>query len=366
VDPLVDDARGTLFVPGRKGSIQYTINWREPLVDGLAGAAVDPHAPGGFGGIGEIPPGIAELAAQATGGQRPSFQTALALERFLRDNYRVAAGKDLPTGHGWPQLSQFLLRDKRGTSEQFAASYVALARITGIPARLVVGFRAPRDGNAVVRNGDVLAWPEVAVAGAGWIALDPASGAAVGSASVGLAGATAQARAQLPPSGQVRNPELPTDEAGLDEATSGGWDWLAAAQLVGLGLGMLLAGWLLGVPLTTAVRAWRRRRAPGVKAVLGAWAEARDRLRAHGIPVTVGMTVRDLAVSARTFGSTVDGISALAAAVDAAVWSGTGMTTAMKDQAWAAVRTIRKGLAQRSVSARLRAAIDIRTLIPPR
>ncbi|MFC5112195.1 transglutaminase-like domain-containing protein, partial [Kibdelosporangium philippinense] len=33
-------------------------------------------------------------------------------------------------------VAEVLLESKRGTSEQFAASYVALARIVGIPVRL--------------------------------------------------------------------------------------------------------------------------------------------------------------------------------------------------------------------------------------
>ena len=73
---------------------------------------------------------------------RPAFQTALVLERYLRENYQLATGADLPSGNGWPQLSTFLLDTKRGTTEQFAAAYVVLARMIGLPARIAVGYRA--------------------------------------------------------------------------------------------------------------------------------------------------------------------------------------------------------------------------------
>ncbi|WP_163566942.1 transglutaminase-like domain-containing protein [Fodinicola feengrottensis] len=185
--PLLDQESGVLVVPHRDGPVHYDLSWKEPKVDAvqLGGAAIDPHAAGGFAGLGAVPPEISTLAIKATDGMRPSFQAALVLERYLSENYKVATGTDLPTGAGWPQLSTFLLQTKRGTSVQFAASYVVLARILGIPARIAVGYRGEQaltGGTTIVRNRDVLAWPEVAVAGVGWVPLDPtrtASGSSV-------------------------------------------------------------------------------------------------------------------------------------------------------------------------------------------
>lgn len=54
---------------------------------------------------------------------------------------------------------------------------------------------------------------------------------------------------------------------------------------------MPLIGRPLGAPALRMLRSWRR---GGEAAVLGTWAEARDRLRAYGVPITPGMTVRDL------------------------------------------------------------------------
>ncbi|WP_370948701.1 transglutaminaseTgpA domain-containing protein [Amycolatopsis sp. cg5] len=368
VEPLVDEDRGSLVNPA-PGRAEYTITWREPGVSSLIDRPIDPDVPGGLGPVGAIPPGIPELAERAVGGVRPSFQAALALERFLATNYQVAKEPGLPTGHGWPQLRRFLLDEPRGTSEQFAAAYVALARIKGIPARLVVGYRAPAapsaDGSFVVHNGDVLAWPEVAVSGVGWVPLDPTSSAKAGSAG-GLAAAAAAARTELPKTEQLKDPIAPPGEP-ADETPDGPWNWPATLAAGAAGLGGLLAVWLLGVPLATALRAARRRRRPGSAAVLGAWAEARDRLRAHGVPTTPGMTVRDLAASASPLvdKSTVDGLAALAATVDMALWSGIPPTPALTANAWSAVRTIRLGLASRPIPTRLRAALNARALLRP-
>ncbi|UQS24701.1 DUF3488 and transglutaminase-like domain-containing protein [Amycolatopsis thermalba] len=363
-EPLVEERQGTLLVPdgGRAGD--YTLTWWAPQIPAgsLYGAAIDPDAPGGLSGVGEVPPGIAELADRAVNGTRPTFQAALALERFFRDNYRLATGQNLPTGHSWPQLAEFLLTAKRGTSEQFAAAYVALARVRGIPARLVVGFRAPA-GPDVVRNGDVLAWPEVAVEGVGWVPLDPTGTATPGaSAGAGLAAATAGARAQLPASQDLLDPPVAAGEgSGEAPAGAGRFPWALTGAIV---LGAVLLG-VLGVPLAKGVRAWRRRRRGGAGAVVGAWEEVRDRLRGHGVPVTAGMTVRDLATAAAGFvdQSTVDELRSLGRTVDLALWSGAGPDEGRAAQAWTAVRRVRRGLARRGVRAWLRAAFEPGTLL---
>ncbi|MGI5151724.1 transglutaminaseTgpA domain-containing protein [Plantactinospora sp. CA-294935] len=376
VEPLVEEEQGTLLLPGADGVARYTLTWWQPAVDAeaLAAAAIDPLVPGGLGSVGTVPAGVAELAERATGGLRPSFQAALVLERFLRQNYRLATGLDLPTGHSWPQLADFLLRSGRGTTEQFAAAYVALARIRGIPARLAVGFRAPSapdpDGRYTVRNGDVLAWPEVAVRGVGWVPLDPAVAPSASTAvsGVGLAAAAARVRAQLPAPEELRDPPVaPRPAAAVrpdDGAVSGAATWRV---LLGASV-LLLAAWLVGVPSATAGRAWRRRRRAGAAAVVGAWAEVRDRLRAHGVPVSAGMTVRDLATSAVAIAdrTTVDDIRRLAVVVDRALWSPAAPGEQDGRQAWAAVRAVRRGLARRGWRARLRALLDPRVLLPPR
>lgn len=373
VAPLVEESQGTLWLPrAGNAATQYTLSWWSPEIDpaDLLDAKLDPAAPGGLAGVGDVPPEVGKLARDAVGELRPSFRTALALERFLRERYRLATGTGLPSGHGWPQLRKFLFETKLGTTEQFASAYVAMARSLGIPARLVVGFQTPdkpdAGGGYTVHNGDVVAWPEVAVSGVGWVALDPAGAArtAPGTGFTGLAAVTAQARAQLPPPEQLRDPPLPGNGPGDgDDVAEGGWTF--PIGLVLLALVALLVLWFGGIPLVKSLRAWRRRRQPGIGAVLGACREVKDRLREHRVPCTAGMTVRDLAVAAHGVGgeSTMDGLRLLRSTVDVALWSGVGVGAHSGPQAWEAVREVRRGLARRGMRARLRAAVDPRTLL---
>jgi protein-glutamine gamma-glutamyltransferase len=366
--PLVDETSGTLLVPGRDGPVSYDLSWWEPTVaaDVLGGAAIDSTAGGtGFGSVGEVPDGIAELAREAVRDTRPAFQTALVLERYLRDNYTLATGDDLPSGSGWPQLATFLLDTKRGTTEQFAAAYVVLARMIGLPARVAVGYRANGAGEDVaVHGGDVLAWPEVAVEGVGWVPLDPAGAPnGTGTKAKSLADVTAEARENLPPPEDVRDPELREDPATEDDSDDAGVFSVPVVPILVV-VAVLLFVWLLGVPLAWSARGWLRHRRPGARSVVGAWAEARDRLRAHGVPFTEGMTVRDMAGAAGPLvdQSVVTGLHDLARTVDVALWSRSGPATATADDAWSAVREVRRGLSRRPWRARVRAALTVRAL----
>lgn len=363
--PLVDEDSGMLLVPEHDGPLSYDLSWWDPTPGDLRGAAIDSTVP--TGDVAAIPPEISALATEAAGGMRPAFQTALVLERYLRENYKVATGDNLPTGSGWPQLTEFLTDSKRGTSEQFATAYVVLARAIGMPARVAVGYRATEGAgtDVVVRNQDVLAWPEVAVDGFGWVALDPTGEAAgSGAPAEGLAESTARAREALPAPEEIQEPELPpVDE---NPATDGDGPGITIPWLtIGLVLVAAAVVWLAGVPLTAAIRRWRRRHRPGAGAVVGAWHEARDRLRAYGVPFTAGMTVRDLA-GAVPDPPVVSGLHALAHHVDTALWSKTGPDQSTVDDAWTAVRTVRRGMASRPLPARFRAAVNLRALRAPK
>ncbi|MFF0338335.1 transglutaminaseTgpA domain-containing protein [Kribbella sp. NPDC004875] len=358
---LVDPTSGALLSEQQRPS-QYRVNWAEPVVDtdALASAGVDSDLSTGAD-LGEVPVGIDDLARQIAGDVRPSFQLALVLEKYLRTNYKLATGENLPTGHGYAQLNHFLLKSKRGTSEQFAASYVVMARLLGLPARLVVGFKQPDepspDGTYVIRNRDVLAWPEVAVRGVGWVPLDPTGTAASKAGGGGLAGAAEAVRKQLPSTKEIERehqsePTLPATEP----KTAHHWPgWGALVAVAGVVVVLLLL-WIVGVPLAKAVRRRRRRR----NGTMGAWAEARDLLRDHGMRVTPAATARDLA--RESDGPVSQAMTLLAGCLDRALWSGQD-SDPDREFAWSAVRKARRGLAEGRLSQRIRTTFSARSLI---
>jgi transglutaminase-like putative cysteine protease len=362
VEPLVDQDTGMLALPDQAGESTYDLRWHEyDDAPALADAGVASVAPGE---VGTVPDGITEVLDEAVRGARPTFRTALRLEQYLSDNYFVTKAEPktpLPTGSGWLQLREFLVDTKNGTSEQFAASYVVLARMIGIPARLAVGYRAPAEdagGRTVVRGEDAHAWPEVAVSGYGWVPLDPAGKADGASASQSpLAKATQRVRDDLPPPDEAL-PDVPTGKPAGEPAPGDGPSIVALVAWVGVALVALAVLALFAVPVAKFVRTARRRRRTGVAGVVGAWTEACDLLRAHGTDVTPGMTARDLANV--TTGSIVDSLHRLAVLLDTALWSGHGAGGGAVAAAWSAVRDIRAELTGRPLRARLKAVFTPR------
>jgi hypothetical protein len=102
--------------------------------------------------------------------------------------------------------------------------------------------------------------------------------------------------------------------------------------------------------------------------VVGAWEEIRDRLRAYGVTVSAGMTLRDLGTAAAdvTDDGTVAEIRRLGVLVDETLWSAPGPAGRHTEQAWSIVHGVRRGLARTGRRRRLRALFDHRGLRRPR
>lgn len=364
----VDPESGVLVTGRELEGLRYAVTWRRPVVE-----ALDLTTPlvGSASSVGRVPPEIDELAARLRVPGPPTLQTALRLEQYLRDNYRRADKPPLPSGSSYPQLIDFLIDSKSGTSEQFAASYVVLARAMGMPTRLAVGFRNPQDreGDAyVVRNRDAFVWPEVNVADVGWVPLDPTSSTIGGRAKErrDVAAATDGARDQLEeqpdaPAGEQGDPTPPTSSPdGPPDQSSP-----LLTLYVALASGLLLA---CAIPLAKSVRAHRRRHRTPVGSVIGAWHEARDRLADAGFPVASGTTPLELAraAGARADTAAALGLASIARCLDKALWSGVHPSTDVAVEAWQGVRLVRRDLRRLPVLVRLRACVDPRSLRPGR
>ncbi|WP_433205823.1 DUF4129 domain-containing transglutaminase family protein [Dactylosporangium sp. CS-047395] len=354
---LVDPRSGTLVSGAPVAG--YDLTWSAPDLRGDEDAPLD--GSGTALALTNPPTAMTDFARTAVDGDPPSFRAALKLENYLRTNYKVAAGAGMPTGHGYGQLQHFLFVTKRGTSEQFAASYVVLARLLGIPARLAVGFRqpTPAGGMTAVRGADALAWPEVAVAGYGWVPLDP-TGVTGANASPGpLAdGGSKPPSVSAEPTLSVAPPSTPAPSAPGVPPVSASTPPLAL--VAGGGVAGLAVLWLAGVPGAKLVRSRRRRSGPPARAVVGAWHEARDRLDDHGVRPGAAMTIRDLA--GRAGDDVAPSLLRLAEHVDRARWSGAAVTPADADSAWSETGTVSRALRGRGLRSRLRAALSPRTL----
>ncbi|MBQ1017521.1 transglutaminase domain-containing protein [Micromonospora sp. D93] len=174
-----DPASGTLIRPeGLTPGLRYAVTSAEERPDSNLLATANVPAGGEVARVLRVADGVPDpmrrLATQLAEENGASFARASAIEQFLAEHYRVVA--DAPSGHAYPNLGFFLFGPRNGggqegTSEQFAAAFAVLGRLSGLPTRVVVGFRT--SGQGPVLAGDAYAWPEVLFDGLGWVSFDP-------------------------------------------------------------------------------------------------------------------------------------------------------------------------------------------------
>ena len=129
----------------------------------------------------QLPDDFPELAAteafHITEGATTPYDKALALQNYLRSD-RFTYDREVGAGHSNQALLTFLFETRRGYCEQFAATFAALARSAGLPARVAVGFTPGiQDDNDptlyIVRGVHAHAWPEVYLGEYGWVPFEP-------------------------------------------------------------------------------------------------------------------------------------------------------------------------------------------------
>jgi transglutaminase-like putative cysteine protease len=172
----------------------------------------------------EVERHIMRLALQVHGGRDPQSEAAMARiarehgteeERLEALNAWFAAQKlyySLKPGKVDLEhpVDAFLFGSRRGYCVHFASAYATLARMLGIPSRVVTGFRGDAAKSVehylVVREEDAHAWVELHRQGRGWVRVDPttfAAGTVSGgeeagqSAEIGEAGTWQRFAAQL-------------------------------------------------------------------------------------------------------------------------------------------------------------------------
>jgi len=127
-----------------------------------------------------LPARLTAVARAATAGAATRYDRVMAMIAYLDSHARYdLTTPALPPG---AEGVSALLSSGRGYCEAFATALTVLARLNGIPARLVTGF-APGEYNSLshvytVRASDAHAWTEIYFPGRGWLPFDATPGGA--------------------------------------------------------------------------------------------------------------------------------------------------------------------------------------------
>jgi transglutaminase-like putative cysteine protease len=306
---------------------------------------------------------LAAIAHQHTGSGN-ELQEALELQSwFTSSAFRYSLKPNLPSSH-W--LLTFLTTDRRGYCQQFAWAFAILARLAGIPSRVVIGYTGGTPGphgTWQVTTADAHAWPELYFPGEGWLRFEPtphgttgqgtaiappyASGPGAGLAPAttgnpkGVAGSAGSGRAAGQPA-LNRFTHTQGGSAGPLAPVRGSGRWVAAGMAVLL---LLLICW----PAVTR-RLMRRRRwlsASGDAAIAAAaWRELTDDLADFGLSRLAGETPRAMARRIRREASldqaAADALSRVVAAAERVKYA---RLAGPSEGLAADVLTVRRGLA---------------------
>jgi transglutaminase-like putative cysteine protease len=116
------------------------------------------------------------LAREVTLGQSTAFGKAEAIQAWLGNSGAFSYTLKSPTITDAAQLSSFLNYSRRGYCQQFAVAMADLARLVGIPSRVVIGYtsgtRQSKD-SWLVTTADAHEWPELYFSGYGWLRFEP-------------------------------------------------------------------------------------------------------------------------------------------------------------------------------------------------
>jgi transglutaminase-like putative cysteine protease len=263
---------------------------------------------------------LAPLARRIVAGRTNAYDRVVALQQWFRQPGNFTYSLAAPRSTGAAALITFLTRTRSGYCQQFAFGMAVLARLLGIPSRVVVGYTqgTPQgNGTWLVRTSDAHAWPEMYFPGAGWLRFEPTPSSSGGQATASVPaystpppGSTIPATLPVPspastPTGHAAGhnsgagARLRHPGAGAGPAASGGSRRSPAPLVVILVVVAVLAAAAAAPWAARSVIRWRRWRTATGDAgrAHAAWLELRDDLADHRIPARASETPR--ALSAR-------------------------------------------------------------------
>jgi len=379
--PVLHDAnQGTLLATARQPlhpEQRYRATSLVPRVDpsGLANAMADTG--GALEPYRTLPPGLPpefSAAAQAAVASAvgSDFARLAGLQSYFTDGYAIQDAE--AGGQSVAQLARFIAPDRRvaPSSAEFAAAFALLARTLGYASRVVVGFAPfPAGGSRILRRGDLHAWPEVALRGFGWVPFEPTPVDRSDPARPEVA-VPVDSPADLAK-------KVAADQSGPSPTGTGpGHGDPAAsprrARLLrwALGLGGAFGGTVLLLlgPMGLKARRRRRRRKASVdpaQRVLGAWAEALDRLAERGVARDRTATSRDVVdrTSGRLGPAVAPPVHEIGSLATMAIAAPPGsLDPSHGEGAWTAAEQLTRALQSTgSLGDRARAAIDPRPLL---
>ncbi len=179
--PVVRTASGAVAPAGLPPGARYsaTVTSSPPPLDQPANPTVGlgPEALASALSLPPLPPVLGMTARSVAGDAVDPRAAAQRLENWFRSGafrYSLAPGRP-PSGVAG--LVDFVTNTRVGDCEQFAGAFAVLARMIGLPTRVVIGFTGgvrQSDGTDAVRGVDAHAWPEVYLGPAdGWVSFEP-------------------------------------------------------------------------------------------------------------------------------------------------------------------------------------------------
>lgn len=245
----------------------------------------------------DVPQEIVDLTAEVTRSEGSPVLKAAAIQAWLRDPRRFTYSTEAPPGDGYEVIRNFLLEDGSGYCIHFASAMALMARISGIPSRVSIGFLpGEKKGDTwQVRGRDMHAWPELYFDNYGWVRFEPTAGVAdapmwtvvQGQSPTASPSASGGSSASSTPSSSPSSSSTPSVSAS-DETTLGASEGPQVGETapgiplrtilaaVGAALGIIA---LLLVPMLIRLLLRRRRFAltgTPSEVVEGLWTELRD------------------------------------------------------------------------------------------
>jgi hypothetical protein len=366
------DAAGLRQGDSFRLAIEPAQAWSDQQLAGRAFATVL------LGDLTQVPDALTDTATKLAGEASEPIELVRNITAAVRTDGFFSHGladqaASLP-GHSVARLDSLLSAPQWvGDDEQYATLTALVCRQLGIPARVVMGFRADEASQVsgstwIVTGNDVHAWIEVAFDGAGWVRFDPVppeDQVPIEQVPESRSEPQPQVLRQPPPpvAPQDVPPEALEEDEGADEEDQAeGFDWALVGWIATWVVAplVIVAGPPLVVIWAKGRRRRRRRRAPDpANRLAGGWQEIVDQCVDLGLPVAPATTRQE---RGDQLGRELEdpGLAALARVADRSVF-GPGEPTEEQIAAyWTDVATAKRFAASRvSVWRRWRAAVSV-------